>query len=103
MIHPIQELSGQTLTDNYWKCMNGFSCSTELLTKEQKQAVAGLNVQPPPLPIGIVGGCSESGSCYGEISQETGRRKTVRVKGYYKKDGTYVRGYYRSKPRKRGF
>jgi hypothetical protein len=41
--------------------------------------------------------CSESGSCYGDISADTGKAKTVYVPGYTRKDGTYVRGYYRSK------
>ena len=51
--------------------------------------------QPPaatPKPA-----CSESGSCYGDTSEATGKPKTVYVPGYYRKDGTYVRGYYRSK------
>ncbi len=43
--------------------------------------------------------CAENGSCYGDISALTGRPKTVPVEGYYRKDGTYVRGHYRSKPR----
>jgi hypothetical protein len=46
-------------------------------------------------------GCAENGSCYGDISATTGRPKTVSVGGYYRKDGTYVRGHYRSKPRRR--
>jgi hypothetical protein len=41
--------------------------------------------------------CAENGSCYGDISARTGLPKTVSVRGYYKSDGTYVRGYYRSK------
>jgi hypothetical protein len=41
--------------------------------------------------------CAENGSCYGDISDKTGLPKTVSVQGYYRKDGTYVRGYYRSK------
>lgn len=45
--------------------------------------------------------CAENGSCYGDISSLTGRPKTVAVKGYYRKDGTYVRGHYRSKPKKK--
>lgn len=49
---------------------------------------------PPPLPRY---GCSESGSCYGEISPATGKPKTVHVPGYFRKDGTYVRGHYKSK------
>lgn len=42
---------------------------------------------------------AENGSRYGAISERTGRPKTVHVNGYYRKDGTYVRGHYRSKPR----
>lgn len=44
---------------------------------------------------------AENGSYYGEISPATGRPKTVHVRGYYRKDGTYVRGHYRSAPRRR--
>lgn len=50
--------------------------------------------------VGLRGpGIAENGSYYGEISKTTGRPKTVYVKGYYRKDGTYVRGHYRSKKR----
>jgi hypothetical protein len=45
--------------------------------------------------------CAENGSCYGDISSFTGRAKTVHVSGYYRRDGTYVRGHYRSRPRRR--
>lgn len=41
---------------------------------------------------------AENGSYYGEISKATGRPKTVAVRGYFRKDGTYVRGHYRSRP-----
>jgi hypothetical protein len=41
--------------------------------------------------------CAENNSCYGDISAITGRPKTTHVKGYYRRDGTYVRGHYRSK------
>ncbi len=44
---------------------------------------------------------AENGSYYGQISKNTGRPKTVHVKGYYRKDGTYVRGHYRSRPKHR--
>jgi len=43
----------------------------------------------------------DSASGYGEISNKTGRAKTVRVKGYTKKDGTYVKPYYRSPPKRK--
>ena len=44
-------------------------------------------------------GCAENGSCYGDISSVNGTPKTISVDGYYRKDGTYVRGHYRSKGR----
>lgn len=40
---------------------------------------------------------AENGSYYGELN-DYGVPKTVHVGGYYRKDGTYVRGHYRSKP-----
>jgi len=49
------------------------------------------------LPEKGASSCAENGTCYGDISIATGKPKTVRVKGYYRKDGTYVRGHYRSK------
>jgi len=42
---------------------------------------------------------AENSSYYGQISEATGRPKTVYVRGYYRKDGTYVRSHYRSPPR----
>ena len=50
-------------------------------------------VPPPGKPL-----VAENSSRYGEISPATGRPKTVHVRGYYRKDGTYVRGHYRSPP-----
>lgn len=49
-----------------------------------------------PLP----GHCAENGSCFGDISQRTGRPKTVRVKGHYR-NGKWVKEYYRSKPERK--
>ena len=43
---------------------------------------------------------AENGSYYGQVSALTGRPKTVHVRGYYRRDGTYVRGHYRSRPRR---
>ena len=42
-------------------------------------------------------GCAENGSCYGDLNAN-GVPKTVQVNGYNRKDGTYVKGYYRSAP-----
>jgi hypothetical protein len=41
-------------------------------------------------------GCAENGSCYGDISNVNGMPKTTHVNGYFRNDGTYVRGHYRS-------
>jgi hypothetical protein len=49
-----------------------------------------------PLPTYPVPGCSESGSCNGDISSITGLPKTNYVNGYFRSDGTYVGSYYRS-------
>ncbi len=50
----------------------------------------------PPASKPIV---AENGSYYGEISERTGRPKTVHVNGYSRRDGTYVREHWRSPPR----
>ena len=41
-------------------------------------------------------GVAENGSYYGEISTVNGLPRTHLISGYYRSDGTYVRGYYRS-------
>lgn len=59
---------------------------------------AALRPLPTPSPAYVPQvGCAENGSCYGDVSAATGRPKTVAVKGYFRKDGTYVRGHYRSR------
>lgn len=45
-------------------------------------------------------GCAENGSCYGDISNINGMPKTTHVNGYFRSDGTYVRGHYRSSGRR---
>ena len=50
-----------------------------------------------PLPAPSGPSCAENGSCYGDISSATMRPKTTHVSGYTRRDGTYVRGHYRSK------
>lgn len=59
---------------------------------QTQPAAAGISTHRP-----TTGACAENGSCYGDISSLTGRPKTVAVGGYYRKNGTYVRGYYRSR------
>lgn len=41
---------------------------------------------------------AENGSYYGQLNR-SGIPKTVHVRGYFRRDGTYVRGHYRSPPR----
>lgn len=72
--------------------------TTVLATVEPPPATSSSSYQRPiPVPP-IIGtpACSESGSCYGDISSITGLPKTTYVSGYYRKNGTYVRSYYRS-------
>jgi hypothetical protein len=64
-------------------------------TVEAKSKTEGYT--PTPVYVPPAGVCAENGSCYGDISSVNGMPKTVSVNGYYRKDGTYVRGYYRSK------
>lgn len=52
----------------------------------------------PPAPVGP--GCAENGSCFGDISSINGMPKTTHVNGYFRRDGTYVRGHYRSSGRR---
>lgn len=67
----------------------------------QYQPPTSYTYTPPATTSRPVAGCAENGSCYGDISAATGRPKTVAVSGYFRKDGTYVRSHYRSKPRRR--
>jgi hypothetical protein len=46
---------------------------------------------------------SSSGSKRNTINQEVYRPKTVHVRGYYRKDGTYVSPHCRSKPIRKGY
>ena len=46
------------------------------------------------------GSSCKSEGYYGETSCLTGRAKTVRVRGYFRKDGTYVRPHFRSPARR---
>ncbi len=81
--------------------------STRLGENSQNTAIAPIKQKTVTLPWGqtqrvqtpLVGGCEENGSCYGDLSTLTGRPKTVQVDGYHRRDGTYVRGHYRSKPK----
>ena len=53
--------------------------------------------EPPAVAAPVYGRVAENGSYYGQPNVN-GVPKTVAVGGYYRKDGTYVRGHYRSAP-----
>jgi hypothetical protein len=50
----------------------------------------------PPVAPRYTPPVAENGSYYGQLNSY-GVRKTVKVSGYYRKNGTYVRGHYRSR------
>jgi len=104
------KVNESALSRNFYACNNGYStCNQSFLTEEQRQRLIAKsnnsssatfsgtqkNEQPNPYP-NSGGACAENGSCYGDISNITGLPKTTQVNGYYRKDGTYVRGHYRS-------
>ena len=94
---------------NLAACLSGSSsCRLSDLTDEErgrvavaayeKNEVARSNYPPAGAPAYVPrGGCAENGSCYGDASNLTGLQKTVHVGGYYRSNGTYVRGHYRSR------
>jgi hypothetical protein len=43
---------------------------------------------------------AENGDYYGIDNDGDGRIETVYVRGYYRKNGTYVRSHYRARPRR---
>ena len=71
------------------------STSSAFVQPEQRPSNSTLS---PSSPIGT--GCAENGSCYGDISNINGMPKTNHVNGYLRRDGTYVRGHYRSTGRR---
>ena len=93
---------------------NTFGPSHSALFSNQTSAVFTpvspvLEVSPPqavlppaqqPSGPAYAPGCAENGSCYGDISSVNGMPKTNHVNGYFRRDGTYVRGHYRSSGRR---
>ena len=53
--------------------------------------------EPQAVTTPVYGRVAENGSYYGQPNVNE-FPKTVAVGGYYRKDGTYVRGHYRSPP-----
>lgn len=94
-----ERLTGKTsdipLTGSIAASTKSFT-SSAVNAQQQSNDSSASQSNPSPSYSGL---CAENGSCYGDISEATGRPKTVRVRGYYRRDGTYVRGHYRSSPR----
>lgn len=63
------------------------------------KSTAAVTARAPPLPTThtLPARTAENGSYYGQPNTN-GVPKTVYVDGYYRSDGTYVRGHYRSSP-----
>ena len=98
------EVDAAERRENLKTCLSGLFpslCNHPLLSStESAQAERQPGGDPPSVSAvraPIVGGVAENGSYYGEPNAN-GVPKTVYVNGYYRKDGTYVRGYYRSVP-----
>ena len=67
--------------------------------------IGGTNARGPPLRVysptetTYSPKYAENGSYYGQLNS-WGARKSVHVGSYFRKDGTYVQGHYRSRPRR---
>ena len=82
---------------NFSACKLGlYSCDASQLSPTELNSVAIKPTTQAPTNSGTAL-CAENGSCYGDPNVN-GVPKTVHVNGYYRKDGTYVRGHYRSAP-----
>lgn len=84
---------GKVTLTGYWS--NGVYSRPFSSVAPDSSSVSPL-ARSAPAPSSL-SACAENGSCYGDISPLTGNPKTIRVDGYYRSDGTYVRGHYRSK------
>ncbi len=88
------------LRRNYFNCLDGpHGCELDLLTDAQQAVVATARESRADSKAAKTS-CAENGSCYGDISKATGRPKTFTLAVNYRRDGTYVRGHYRSRPRR---
>lgn len=70
----------------------GFAADTDYTTLPKAEQPKREASTPPPV--------AENGDRRGADNDGDGRAEPVHVKGYFKKDGTYVREHYRAKPAK---
>ena len=71
-----------------WSCDSGYNQVGDSCVAAPSQASSPIVGSPA---------CSETGSCYGDISNVTGLPKTTFVPGYFRSNGTYVGSYFRSR------
>jgi hypothetical protein len=87
-----------------WYCVSGYKKSgnacVSIFSSNPATPASASTRSKQTQPAAAAPVCAENNSCYGDISENTGRPKTVYVEGYYRRDGTYVRGHYRSSPRR---
>jgi hypothetical protein len=79
--------------------VNGYSRKDGTYVKSHYRSLPNPTVAPQVDTPRLVPFVAENGSYYGQPNQY-GVPKTVPVQGYFRKDGTYVRGHYRSAPRR---
>lgn len=72
---------------------SGFSISPQLSTQPTPHIGHQGTAYPPAV--------AENGDIRGVDNDGDGRSEPVYVRGYIRKDGTYVRGHYRARPRRR--
>jgi hypothetical protein len=80
--------------------LSGSALTNPSGSKSEDQPASSIVTTKSNVPASTATGtpqCAENGSCYGDPNAN-GVPKTVHVNGYYRKDGTYVRGHYRSAP-----
>lgn len=83
---------------NFDACRYGYAtCDLSTLTTDEQGRIASQRTNNTSGTGSGTSLCAENGSCYGDLNAN-GVPKTVHVNGYYRKDGTYVRGHYRSAP-----
>ena len=101
-LEKVRQDIGILITAGYAKTLEDAYERTAAPNKNPKMSFSppGINPLPPtkePSAIYSTPSIAENSSYYGEISPKTGLPKTTHVRGYFRKDGTYVRGHYRSR------
>lgn len=91
-------LDGEYVPSHFRSLSNDKSSRGPPLLHDKPQEVAPVAAKSPAT-VPAAPEAADNGSQYGEISPTTGNPKTVHVKGYYR-NGKWVKGHYRSKPRR---